>query len=48
MVTSALTSPMLKQGGEWKTVDWKTALEYVAHGLQSIKATHGAMPLVPW
>jgi predicted molibdopterin-dependent oxidoreductase YjgC len=36
-----LTSPMLKQGGVWKTVDWKTALEYVAHGLQSIKANHG-------
>ena len=37
-----LTTPMLKQGGEWKTVDWKTALEYVANGLQSIKAEHGA------
>jgi NADH-quinone oxidoreductase subunit G len=36
-----LTSPMLKQGGVWKVVDWKTALEYVAHGLQSIKANHG-------
>ncbi|MBP9906209.1 MAG: NADH-quinone oxidoreductase subunit G [Rhodoferax sp.] len=37
-----LTMPMLKQGGEWKTVDWKTALEYVAHGLQSVKNEHGA------
>lgn len=37
-----LTAPMLKQGGEWKTVDWKTALEYVAHGLKSVKANHGA------
>jgi NADH-quinone oxidoreductase subunit G len=37
-----LTTPMLKQGGEWKPVDWKTALEYVAHGLQSVKANHGA------
>jgi NADH-quinone oxidoreductase subunit G len=36
-----LTSPMLKQGGVWKEVDWKTALEYVAHGLRSIKANHG-------
>ncbi len=25
-----LTSPMLKQGGEWKAVDWQTALEFVA------------------
>ncbi|HAL38790.1 MAG TPA: NADH-quinone oxidoreductase subunit G [Polaromonas sp.] len=37
-----LTSPMLKQGGEWKTVDWQTALEYVANGLKQIKAEHGA------
>ena len=37
-----LTAPMLKQGGEWKTVDWQTALEYVAHGLKNIKADHGA------
>ncbi len=36
-----LTSPMLKQGGEWKTVDWQTALEYVANGLVQIKAKHG-------
>lgn len=40
--TERLTSPMLKQGGEWKSVDWQTALEYVAHGLKSIKANHGA------
>lgn len=37
-----LTSPMLKQGGEWKNVDWQTALEYVANGLKDIKADHGA------
>lgn len=37
-----LTSPMLKQGGEWKAVDWQTALEYVANGLKQIKADHGA------
>ena len=37
-----LTAPMLKQGGEWKTVDWQTALEYVANGLRQIKADHGA------
>jgi NADH-quinone oxidoreductase subunit G len=37
-----LTQPMLKQGGEWKTVDWQTALEYVAHGLKQIHAEHGA------
>ena len=37
-----LTTPMLKQGGVWKSVDWQTALEYVANGLKQIKANHGA------
>lgn len=37
-----LTSPMLKQGGEWTNVDWQTALEYVANGLKLIKANQGA------
>ncbi|WP_367849774.1 NADH-quinone oxidoreductase subunit NuoG [Rhodoferax sp. WC2427] len=37
-----LTSPMLKQGGEWKSVDWQTALEYIANGLKQIKTQHGA------
>ena len=37
-----LTQPMLKQGGEWKEVNWQTALEYVANGLKQVKAEHGA------
>ncbi|MDI4633255.1 NADH-quinone oxidoreductase subunit G [Pelomonas sp. V22] len=37
-----LTAPMIKQGGAWKSVDWTTALEYVANGLKSIKNDHGA------
>jgi len=37
-----LSQPMLKQGGEWKTVDWQTALEYVANGLKNIQRDHGA------
>lgn len=37
-----LLSPMIRQGGEWKTVDWQTALEYVANGLRQIAADHGA------
>ena len=40
--TDRLTHPMLKQGGEWKTVDWQTALEYVANGLRNIQRDHGA------
>ena len=37
-----LTAPMIKQGGQWNTVDWQTALEYVATGLKSIIADNGA------
>ena len=37
-----LTAPMLKQDGKWVTVDWQTALEYVANGLKQVKAEHGA------
>ncbi len=36
-----LTSPMLKQGGQWKAVDWNTALEYVVRGLTQIKVDRG-------
>ncbi|MCZ8292437.1 MAG: NADH-quinone oxidoreductase subunit NuoG [Hylemonella sp.] len=37
-----LSSPMIKQGGQWQEVDWQTALEYVANGLKTIKNDHGA------
>jgi len=37
-----LTSPMIKQGGQWQTVDWQTALEYVSNGLKLVKSDHGA------
>lgn len=37
-----LTAPMVKQGGQWKTVDWNTALEVVSRGLTQIKVDHGA------
>ena len=36
-----LTSPMLKQGGEWKAVNWQAALEFVANGLADTLAKHG-------
>ena len=39
---SRLTAPMIKQGGQWQTVDWSTALGYVADGLKRIKAEFGA------
>ena len=40
-----LTAPMIKQDNVWRTVDWQTALEYVAHGVQHIKADHGAQSI---
>ena len=37
-----LKAPMVKQGGQWKEVDWPTALEYVSRGLTQVSAEHGA------
>jgi NADH-quinone oxidoreductase subunit G len=42
---SRLTAPMIKQGGQWQTVDWNTALGYVADGLKRIKAEFGAQDI---
>jgi NADH-quinone oxidoreductase subunit G len=36
-----LTAPMLKQGGQWREVEWQVALEYVANGLKQIAQDHG-------
>ncbi len=38
-------SPMLKQGGEWREVDWETALEAAAKGLQQVVREHGPAQL---
>ena len=38
---SRLTAPMIKQDGQWRTVDWGTALGYVADGLKRIQAEFG-------
>jgi len=35
-----LTSPMIKQDNVWRTVDWQTALEYIAHGIKHIQKDH--------
>jgi len=32
---------MVKQGGEWREVDWNVALDYVAHGLKDVTREHG-------
>jgi NADH-quinone oxidoreductase subunit G len=34
--------PMVRQGGEWRAVDWETALEAAAKGLQEVVREHGA------
>ena len=31
-----LTAPMIKQGNEWKEVDWQTALNYAYEGLKTV------------
>jgi len=36
-----LTQPMIKQGGQWQTVDWTTALNYVADGLKRVIGEFG-------
>ena len=36
-----LTSPMIKQGGQWKKVDWQAALEFVATGLRGVANDYG-------
>jgi len=36
-----LVSPRIKVNGEWRDVDWATALETVAGGLKAVAAKHG-------
>jgi len=47
-----LTKPMVKQGGQWREVDWNVALDYVAHGLKDVAREHGGDALAalaaPW
>ncbi len=40
-----LKTPMIKQAGVWSEVDWQTALNFIAHGLKDIKASHGAQSI---
>ncbi|MFM7342461.1 MAG: NADH-quinone oxidoreductase subunit NuoG, partial [Betaproteobacteria bacterium] len=40
-----LTGPMIKQGGQWREVDWQTALEYVSNGFRQISRDHGPTSL---
>ena len=40
-----LAAPMMQVGGEWKAVDWQTALVRVAEGLREAIAKHGPAAL---
>jgi len=40
-----LAMPMIKQGGEWKEVDWPAALEFTAQGLADAVKKRGAVAL---
>jgi NADH-quinone oxidoreductase subunit G len=40
-----LTTPMIKQGGQWQPVTWTTALDYVTRGLTQISGAHGAVSI---
>ncbi|HEU0202926.1 MAG TPA: NADH-quinone oxidoreductase subunit NuoG, partial [Burkholderiaceae bacterium] len=37
-----LTKPLLKQGGQWREVEWTDALQYVAHALNQVKGEHSS------
>ena len=36
-----ITTPMVKQGGQWLETDWQSALDYVAHSLKTIATESG-------
>ena len=40
-----LRTPMIKQDGQWREVDWNTALDFTAAGLQKVITQHGAQQL---
>ena len=40
--TDRVTTPMVKQGGQWLETDWQSALDYVAHSLKTISQESGS------
>ncbi len=36
-----LTLPLIKTEGQWRTVDWNTALEFTVQGLNAVVSRHG-------
>ena len=45
---SRLTQPKIKHGGEWQTVDWLAALEYVRHTLECVGNEYGKDQIAVW
>jgi len=39
--TDRITTPMVKQGGQWLETDWESAMDYVAHSLKTISSESG-------
>ncbi|MEN9773123.1 MAG: dehydrogenase chain [Pseudomonadota bacterium] len=40
-----LLEPMIRQDGQWRTVDWPSALEYAAHAMTRVRDERGATAL---
>jgi NADH-quinone oxidoreductase subunit G len=40
-----LKAPRIRENGIWREVDWSTALEFVAKGLNQVRSTHGSSAL---
>ncbi len=40
-----LQKPQIREGGEWREVDWETALEKAVNGIKAVVAQHGAHQL---
>jgi len=40
-----LLAPMIRQDGQWREVDWQTALDYAAHAMRTVRAEHGPQAL---
>ncbi|WP_037585687.1 NADH-quinone oxidoreductase subunit NuoG [Stenoxybacter acetivorans] len=48
LYTDRLTQPQIKQDGQWHTVDWETALHYVAKGLRGVHRDFGSDGIGMW
>lgn len=43
-----LTTPMIKQNGEWQSTDWDSALHFAAEGLQNVVKNNSVDELACW